>query len=82
MLQQSLGDFAISYELNVYIDDARQMMNLYSDLHRNILDVFNEYNVQIMTPNYVQDTQQPKVVPEGQWYAPPAKASQPKTENT
>ena len=82
VLQQSLGDFAINYELNVSIDDARQMIKLYSELHRNILDVFNEYNVQIMTPNYVQDTQQPKVVPKDQWYAPPAKGSQPKTEKT
>jgi small-conductance mechanosensitive channel len=80
VLQQSLGDFAINYELNIYIDDARQMMKLYSELHRNILDVFNEYNVQIMTPNYEQDTQQPKVVPKDQWYAPPAKANQEKNE--
>jgi small-conductance mechanosensitive channel len=74
ILQQALGDFAITYELNVYIDDAREMMKLYSALHRNILDVFNEYNVQIMTPNYEQDTPQPKTVPKDQWYAPPAKS--------
>ena len=73
VLQQSLGDFAVNYELNVYIDDAKQMMQLYSALHRNILDVFNENSVQIMTPNYVQDTEQPKIVPEDQWYTPPAK---------
>ena len=79
ILQQALGDFAITYELNVYCDDARQMVKLYSELHRNILDVFNEFGVQIMTPNYVQDSQQPKVVPKDQWYAPPAKAQKPKT---
>jgi small-conductance mechanosensitive channel len=73
VLQQSLGDFAVNYELNVYINNAGQMMKLYSDLHRNILDVFNEYNVQIMTPNYEHDTEQPKVVPKDQWYMPPAK---------
>ena len=72
VLQQSLGDFAITYELNIYCDDARMMMELYSELHRNILDVFNEYGVQIMTPNYVQDTPQPKTVPKDQWYISPA----------
>jgi len=72
VLQQSLGDFAVNYELNVYCDDVRHMMQLYSHLHRNILDVFNEYNVQIMTPNYEHDTEQPKLVPPDQWYAPPA----------
>jgi len=43
-------------------------------LHRNILDVFNEYGVQIMTPAYERDPDQPKVVPREQWHAAPAKA--------
>jgi small-conductance mechanosensitive channel len=75
VLQQSLGDFAVTYELNVYIEDVKHMMQLYSALHQNILDVFNQYNVQIMTPNYVQDTEQPKTVPTDKWYAEPAKKS-------
>ena len=50
VLQTKLGDFAITYELNVYCTDVRAMMQLYTALHRNILDVFNEYGVQIMTP--------------------------------
>jgi hypothetical protein len=56
----------------VYCDDAKQMMKFYSALHRNILDVFNEYGVQIMTPNYEADTEQLKIVPKDQWYTPPA----------
>jgi small-conductance mechanosensitive channel len=72
ILQKSLGAFAVSYELNVYCKDASSMMELYSELHRNILDVFNEYNVQIMTPNYERDTTEPKVVPKERWYEPPA----------
>ncbi len=75
VLQLSLGDFAVNYELNVYCEDVRHMMQLYSELHRNVLDVFNEYGVQIMTPNYVGDTEQPKTVPKEQWYAEPAKKS-------
>ena len=75
VLQLSLGDFAVNYELNVYCEDVRHMMQLYSELHRNVLDVFNEYGVQIMTPNYVGDTEQPKTVPKEQWYREPAKKS-------
>jgi small-conductance mechanosensitive channel len=75
VLQKSRGDFAVNYELNVYCDDTRHIMQLYSDLHRNILDVFNEYNVQIMTPNYEHDTEKPKLVPPDQWFAAPAKKS-------
>ena len=73
MLQTSLGDFAISYELNVYCGDAHAMASLYSALHRSIQDVFNEYGVQIMTPAYEADPHVPKVVPKDQWYQAPAR---------
>lgn len=48
------------------------MLPLYTALHRNILDVFNEYGVQIMTPAYRADPPEPKLVPKEQWYAAPA----------
>ena len=51
-------------------DDA--MNRLYSELHRNILDVFNEYGVQIMTPAYEGDPPEPKVVSRKDWYTAPA----------
>ena len=72
VLQQSLGDFAVTYELNVYCDTPHRRRFLYSELHRNILDVFNEYGVQIMTPAYENDPKQPKVVRPEQFYAAPA----------
>lgn len=72
VLQNSLGDFAVSYELNAYCDDAEKMMQLYTALHRNIQDVFNEYGVQIMTPHYMSDAPEPKLVPRDEWHAPPA----------
>ena len=72
VLQRALGDFAVTYEINVYCGDAQAMEQLYTRLYRNILDVFNDYGVQIMTPAYVQDPAQLKVVPKEQWYAAPA----------
>lgn len=72
VLQKNLGDFCVNYEINVYCPVAQGMNRVYTDLHRNILDIFNEYGVQIMTPAYVGDTEQPKVVPREQWYAAPA----------
>jgi small-conductance mechanosensitive channel len=74
ILQTALADFAVSYEINAYCDDAQAMVDLYTRLHRNILDVFNEYGVQIMTPNYMADSAQPKVVPKEQWFTAPAHA--------
>jgi small-conductance mechanosensitive channel len=72
VLQKELGDFAIVYELNVFCDSPQEMNELYTELHRRILDVFNEFDVQIMTPAYRADTPEPKVVPREKWYEPPA----------
>ena len=72
VLQQALGEFAVTYEINVPCDDPRQMPYLYAELHRRILDVFNEYGVQIMTPAYEGDPEQPKVVASEEWYRAPA----------
>jgi small-conductance mechanosensitive channel len=72
VLQKALGDFSVTYEINVYCDQPQAMARLYADLHRNILDVFNEYGVQIMTPAYEGDAEQPKVVPRARWYEAPA----------
>ena len=70
--QKLLGDFAVNYELNAYCSDASQMMKLYSEMHQNIQDVFNENGVQIMSPAYRGDPAEPKIVPKEQWYTPPA----------
>ena len=72
VLQKALADYAVNYELNVYCGDARQMNPLYTALHRSIQDVFNEHGVQIMTPSYVADTPDAKLVPKDRWYAAPA----------
>jgi len=74
VLQRSLGDFAVNYEINAYTDEPRRILGTYSDLHRNILDVSNEYGVQIMTPAYEGDPEQAKLVPRDQWYMSPAAA--------
>ena len=72
VMQKALGDFCVTYEINVYCDQPQAMNRIYTDLHRNILDVFNEYGVQIMTPAYEGDAEQPKVVPKARWYEAPA----------
>jgi small-conductance mechanosensitive channel len=71
--QKSLGDFCVVYEINVACDDPVRMAALYTGLHQNILDVFNEYSVQIMTPAYEGDPEQAKVVPKDQWWSAPAR---------
>jgi small-conductance mechanosensitive channel len=72
VLQTGLGDFAVNYELNAYCGDASRMARLYSEMHRQIQDVFNEFGVQIMTPSYEADPPQPKLVSKEHWYEAPA----------
>ena len=72
VLQKALGDFSITYELNVFCSEPRTLPELYTRLHRRILDVFNEYGVQIMTPAYRDDPDLPKIVPGDSWFAAPA----------
>jgi small-conductance mechanosensitive channel len=73
VLKQSLDTFSITYQINAYCDDASKMYFYYNLLHQNILDVFNENNVQIMTPAYEGDPETPKLVPKDEWYKPLAK---------
>jgi len=51
------------------------MAKIYSELHGNIRDCFNEHGVQIMSPNYRDDPANVKIVPKDQWYAPPCETT-------
>lgn len=73
VLQTALDDFYVRYELNAYTDTPEEMLNIYSDLHLNIQDAFNEFEVQIMSPHYMLDPKSPALVPKSRWYEPPAK---------
>lgn len=52
VLQTSLDDFYVSYELNVYTNDSNRMAITYSRLHSAIQDKFNQDGVEIMSPHY------------------------------
>lgn len=51
--QLSLMDWYISYELQVRLLPDVSLADARNELHSNIQDVFNEFNVQIMSPNFV-----------------------------
>ena len=52
VLQTSLDDFYVSYEVNAYTDRADLMATIYSALHQNIQETFNAGGVEIMSPHY------------------------------
>lgn len=52
VFQTSLDDFYVSYQINVRTREVQKMSKIYSDLHQNIQDGFNEAGVEILSPHY------------------------------
>ena len=71
VLQKSLSDFYVEYEINAYTNDSHAIERTYSALRANIQDRFNEAGVEIMSPHYtsVRDGNATAVPDE---YIPPA----------
>jgi len=72
--QTALADFYVEYRLVAYAVPAKPVPRalVLTALHANIQDVFNEHGVQIMSPHYLGDPAQAKVVAKADWYAAPA----------
>jgi len=52
VLQKSLNDFHVEYELNAYTKQAKKMVQIESDLNKSIMDEFNKAGVEILSPHY------------------------------
>ena len=74
VFQTGLSDFYPEYRLvaQAIPGKPRPRAEVMSMLHANIQDVFNEYGVQIMSPHYLGDPAQAKVVKREDWHLPPA----------
>ncbi|HEY2152188.1 MAG TPA: mechanosensitive ion channel domain-containing protein [Vicinamibacterales bacterium] len=74
VLQVSLEDFYVKYALLFCLKRQETRPFTLNTLHANIQDLFNEYGVQIMSPNYMVDPAAPKVVARKDWFAAPAES--------
>jgi small-conductance mechanosensitive channel len=52
VLQTSLDDFYVSYQINCYTESADKAAKIYSELYGHIQDVFAEEKVEILSPHY------------------------------
>jgi small-conductance mechanosensitive channel len=52
VLQTSLEDFYVAYQINAYVREANKQATIYSNLHQNIQDVCNERGIEILSPHY------------------------------
>ena len=72
VLQRALSDFNVEYTLIVRLVNPHLRVQTLSELHGNVLDVFNEYGVQIMSPHFMMQPETSIVVPRSKWHEPPA----------
>jgi small-conductance mechanosensitive channel len=72
--QTALSDFYVEYRLVTYAVPEKPVPRalVLTALHAHIQDVFNEHGVQIMSPHYLGDPAQAKVVAKADWYPAPA----------
>jgi small-conductance mechanosensitive channel len=79
VFQTALSDYYPEYLLVAQATamKAKPRAETMSALHRNIQDVFNEYGVQIMSPHYMADPAEAKVVPPQRWHEAPAEKDPP-----
>lgn len=65
VLSTSLNDWYPVYQVNAYIKEADRLAEIYSNLHQNIQDRFNEEGIEIMSPHYmaVRDGNAPAMPP-------------------
>jgi small-conductance mechanosensitive channel len=64
VLQKSLDDYAVNYQLNATTKDAVAMPRTHSSMNANILDAFNEAGLEIMSPMFMatRDGNEPALV--------------------
>lgn len=53
VLQTSLNDFHVSYQINAFTSEPNRIAQIYSDLHQSIQEEFHRGGVEIMSPTYL-----------------------------
>jgi small-conductance mechanosensitive channel len=63
VLQTSLDDFYVSYQVNAYTNQPAKQAVIYSDLHALIQDKFAKAGIEIMSPHYRAHRDGPDTTP-------------------
>jgi small-conductance mechanosensitive channel len=70
VLQTALNDFFVTYEINAHTAEPNRMIDIYSALHQNIQDKFNEAGVEIMSPHFTSLRDGNTIAIPGQYHPP------------
>ncbi|MFD2599819.1 mechanosensitive ion channel family protein [Sphingobacterium corticis] len=52
VLNTSLDDFYVTYQVNAYTKHPNKQAIIYSELHKNLVDVFHEAGIELLSPHY------------------------------
>jgi len=76
VMQIGLSDFYVEYRLVAYatVETPRRRAEVLNQLHQYIVDVFNEFGVQITSPHFTREPATPHVIPKEDWHPAPAVA--------
>ena len=68
VLQLGLNDFSASYQLCVYTKEPQRQADIYSNINKNIQDVFTEAGIEMISPHYqaIRDANAPVMPPKGE----------------
>lgn len=72
VLPSTLDFFGVKYTLAFCLERQESRIVTMAALHTQILDLFNQYGVQITAPHYSEDPKSAQTVPEEHWFAEPA----------
>ena len=61
--QRALSDFYVEYQLFVHTNHPEIQIRILSELHQKIQDEFNRAGIQIMSPHFMSQPEQPVISP-------------------
>lgn len=52
VVQSSLDDFYVTYQVNAYTKNPNRQASIYSELHKQLLDEFHGADIELLSPHY------------------------------
>jgi len=63
VFQRALSDFYVEYQLFFHTEHPEIQIKILSELHQKIQDEFNQAGIQIMSPHFMSQPNQPVLSP-------------------
>jgi len=81
----SLGDFSVSYRVAGLLKEVKSILSARSRLHKSVLDVLHNANIEIVSPSFMNQRPQPEgmvMIPQGAHVEQSSETEQPETKDS